>query len=248
MLSIATGKKENETYEVEVEPSLGSPSGGVELRAFSETTELYRAIQDGIASLFQLSMIIRKGPETDEYIKAASECPIDPIRDIVRIGDKYPDIRGTKDWLSNRLGRAITRRRQYRIYRKEHQEKMQEVHRLGKGSDGQTVFSGEGASTYHGPDTFPENKTSSPDKQAVRKTPHGSRTEYGDPTTGAAHGTTVFQTPPLPKRDDGSQVKYREYFECPYCRRIQKVEEEIDWRYVSTPFSSVRSRQTLRAI
>ncbi|PMD32613.1 hypothetical protein L207DRAFT_571914 [Hyaloscypha variabilis F] len=229
VLSIATGEKENETYEVEVEPSVGSPSKGVELRAFSETTELYRAIQDGIASLFQLSMIIRKKPETDEYIKAALECPIDPMGDIVRIGDKYPNIRGTKDWLSNRLGKAAARRRQYRIYRKERQEKMQEVHRLGTGSDGQTVFSGAVASTYHGPDTFPENTTSSPDKQAVRKTLHGTRTEYGDPNTGVAHSMNVFQTPPLPKRDDGSQVKYGEYFECPYCRRIQKVEEEIDW-------------------
>lgn len=238
MSSIASGNKENETWEVQVESSLGSSLGDVKIQKVSETTELLRAIQDGIASLFQLSMIIRKKPETDEYIKAASIYPIDPISDIVHIGDKYPAVRGTNDWLSNRLGIAITRRRQYLLYRKEHQKKMQEVHRLREGPDGKTVYSGEGASSYHGRDTFPENKLSL-DKQGVRVTPQASRTEYADSAKASECGMNILRTPPLPKRDDGSRVKYGEHFECPYCRRIQRFEEKIDWKYESTPFIDI---------
>ncbi|KAF4634492.1 hypothetical protein G7Y89_g3617 [Cudoniella acicularis] len=230
MSSIVTGNKENETYDVESESSLAPSLGGVKTQKVSETAELLRAIQDGIASLFQLSMIIRKRPETDEYIKAASMYPMDPIFDIVRIGDVYPAVRGTNDWLSNHLGRALTRRRQYLLYRKEHQRKMQEVHRVREGPDGKTVYSGEGASSYHGNDTFPESTPLSLDKQGVQAAPKGPRTQYADSAKASERGTNILRTPPLPKKDDGSRVKYGEHFECPYCWRIQRFEEKGDWK------------------
>jgi hypothetical protein len=220
VLSIVSGNKENETWEVQLESSLGSSIDDVETETVSETTELLRAIQDGIGSLFQLSMIIRKKPETDEYIKAASMYPMDPISDIVHIGDKYPAVIGTNDWLSNRLGRAITRRRQYLLYRREHQRRLQEVHRVREGPDGKTVYSGEGASPYHGGDAFPEYKPLSLDKQGLRVTLQAPRTVYADSAKASERGIAVLRTPPLPKRDDGSQVKYGEHFECPYCWRI----------------------------
>lgn len=94
----------------------------------SEIVELYLSIQDGITNLFRLSTIIRKKPEVDEYIKAASKFrDMDPLSDIVHVGDKYPRAREGETWLRDRLGTAITRRRQYLFYRKEHQERMEKV-------------------------------------------------------------------------------------------------------------------------
>ncbi len=56
-------------------------------------------------------MIIRKKPETDEYIKAARQFPMDSKIDEIRVSDKFPASRGHDEWLVARLGEAITRRR-----------------------------------------------------------------------------------------------------------------------------------------
>jgi hypothetical protein len=48
----------------------------------SELAELSLAIQEGITNLFELSMIIRKRPEKDDYIKASLRYNFDPKLDI----------------------------------------------------------------------------------------------------------------------------------------------------------------------
>ncbi|KAH9218587.1 hypothetical protein DL95DRAFT_385253, partial [Leptodontidium sp. 2 PMI_412] len=63
-------------------------------------------------------MIIRKKPEKDEYVKASLTYTIDPTADIIHVGDKYPPAKKGDKWLMERLGIAITRRRQYLLYRK----------------------------------------------------------------------------------------------------------------------------------
>ena len=67
--------------------------------ASSELKELGLAIQEGITNLFQLSMIIRKKPEKDEYLKASLTYTIDPTADIVHVGDKYPPVKKKDKWL-----------------------------------------------------------------------------------------------------------------------------------------------------
>jgi len=230
--SIISGDKENETWE---ESTQTSSLGNEENQTVSETAELLRSIHDGISNLFELSMIIRKRPETDEYIKAASTYPLDPISDIVHIRDKYPTIKRGNDWLSTRLGKAIARRRQYLIYRKEHQNRMQEIHRVREGPDGKTIYSGEGASSYHGKGVFPDYKPLSVDKQDFRVNTQGPSTIYADSVKATERGMNVLRTPPLPKREDGSRVKYGEHFECPYCWRIQKFDQKAEWKYDYLP-------------
>lgn len=239
VFSIANGSKQNETWEIPRE------STGVDtysdVQETSEVVELYLAIEDGISNLFQLSMIIRKKPETDEYIKAASRYLIDPLSDIIHVGDKYQKVKVGKEWLQKRLGEAITRRRQYLQYRKEHQIKLEQVHEHKLGADGKTMWSGEKASTYHGNNDIIEYGQLTAGIQGVRQSSSAARTEYADSSKGRGASLAVLRTPPLPKKENGTRVKYGEHFECPLCRRMVRFDNKPDWKYEISSLAAFKS-------
>ena len=56
---------------------------------------------------------------------AAREDPFSEIPDILHVGHKFPKLRNVP-WLEHRLGRAITRRRQFLRYCKMHKDKLAE--------------------------------------------------------------------------------------------------------------------------
>lgn len=215
LLMILTGEKENETWD-----------------STSELAELSLSIDEGITSLFELSMIIRKKPEKDEYVKAALANSYDPTPDIVHVGDKYPFARSRDAWLMERLGTAITRRRQYLRYRKDHQEKMEQIHEVKKDADGKTVWSGEKASTYIHGDILGKSTPKTPMSSNLSSTGLGKRpqTEYADSSKGKDGALDLLRTPLLPKDVKGVRVKYGEYFECPYCWRPQNVRDKNEWK------------------
>lgn len=215
LLSILTGEKENEKWD-----------------STSELAELSLSIEEGITSLFELSMIIRKKPEKDEYVKAALATSYDPTPDIVHVGDKYPLARSRDAWLMERLGTAITRRRQYLRYRKDHQEKMEQIHEIRKDADGKTVWSGEKASTYVHGDILGKSISNPAMPSDLSSTGLGKRpqTEYADSSKGKDGALDLLRTPLLPKDAKGVRVKYGEYFECPYCWRPQNVQGKNEWK------------------
>jgi hypothetical protein len=198
--------------------------------------ELYLSIQEAIASLFRLSMIIRKKPEKDEYVKAASRYQIDPTSDIVHVADKYPNTKkGELSWLIRRLGVAITWRRQYLLFRKEHQERMLQWHKIKAGADGNTIWSGTKASTYL-PDeraAISESDLEDPIKLILESSHKRERTEYADSSKGKDGAMEFLRTPPLPMTPDGARAQYGAHFECPYCRRLQIVHDKNEWKYVA---------------
>jgi hypothetical protein len=196
----------------------------------SELAELSLAIQEGITNLFELSMIIRKRPEKDDYIKASLRYNFDPKLDINHVGDKYPVARSGEPWLMERLGTAITRRRQYLLYRREHQKRLEEVHQVSKDVDGRTVWSGTKASTFV-PDNRlgdPASQSSIPDDPIILSS--RPQTEYTDSSRGKDAGSDLLRTPLLPKGLNGVRVEYGEHFECPYCWRPQNVQNKHEWK------------------
>jgi hypothetical protein len=91
----------------------------------SELQEIFTAIVASNKSLMKLSMIIRSSPARDDYIKAAFRYKDwNPYADIGHVREKHGSAKGSSDWLLNRLGSAIARRRQFLKYRVEHSEKM----------------------------------------------------------------------------------------------------------------------------
>jgi len=91
----------------------------------SEAEELCLSTKDSITSLLKVSALLRKVTTRDRYAKAAaSTCPSLPsIYDIQHILEKFPKLRKTP-WLADRLGQAITQRRQFLRYSRDHYDRI----------------------------------------------------------------------------------------------------------------------------
>lgn len=241
VLAISTGRKTNETWH---ESSSNSDSSNLVISEpgsvrndkdifgssmNSEIKELGLAIQDAITNLFELSIIIRKKPEKDKYIKASLENPMDPTADIVHVGDKYTHIRTGDVWLRERLGTVITWRRQYLQYRRNHQKALEEIHEL-KTVNGKTVWSREKALTYQPNEVFGSRQgISTRLPQSISKP---APTEYADSSKGKDGGVDILRTPLLPKGADGIRAVYGQHFECSLCWRPQLVQSKNEWKQV----------------
>lgn len=93
-----------------------------------ELSELHLSVGDIITSLFKVSMLVKKATKRDRYAKAAS-AKVDPFLeefDIRHVADKYPMVRA-QPWLLKRLGKAITQRRQYLRYCRDHKNRIAHV-------------------------------------------------------------------------------------------------------------------------
>lgn len=98
-----------------------------------ELSELWLSVGDIITSLMKVSMLVRKATGKDRYLKAASAA-CDPFLndfDKRHVADKFPKVR-ERPWLVDRLGAAITQRRQFLRYSRDHS------HRIGSVSFGTT--------------------------------------------------------------------------------------------------------------
>jgi ankyrin repeat protein len=93
----------------------------------SEAGELFRSTKDTITGLFRLSIIIRKASPRDRFAKAlaAQQEPFDDRFDIDHVSHKFPMLNiKEKEWLKERVGKAITQRRQYLRYARDHRDKL----------------------------------------------------------------------------------------------------------------------------
>lgn len=90
----------------------------------SDMDQLLTAIKYSNNSLMKITMVIRNSPARDDYLKAASRYMFDPRYDIGHVKEKHSSAKRSSDWLLGRLGKAITRRRQYLKYREEHHGKL----------------------------------------------------------------------------------------------------------------------------
>lgn len=199
----------------------------------SDIKELLDSIRDRISDLLRLSIAIRKVPAKDEYAKAALRYPnFDGITDSVHVRDKYPEATA-ETWLIDRLGLAITRRRQFLLYRNNHQKRLEEIHNLKRGLDGKTMWSGTKAST-HFPVSEEWETSAFEDGHTASNSEYHARpmTEYADSSRGTDGATNKLRTPRLPLNNNGIRVQYGEMFECPYCHRLQVVADKAHWKYV----------------
>jgi hypothetical protein len=93
-----------------------------DLQGDTELKQLLASIATFVTSLFRLSMAIRDPAPTNQSTRtiSADKSYFEP-HDILHVQAKYPDAAG---YLSERLGRAISARRQYLSYREEHHQKL----------------------------------------------------------------------------------------------------------------------------
>ena len=97
----------------------------------SELEELLESSSDTITSLFKISVLVKSATTRDRYAKAAKAQgePFDARFDISHVGHKFPRIHRTV-WLERRLGKAITQRRQYLRYCRQHRDRLDAQHKV----------------------------------------------------------------------------------------------------------------------
>ena len=89
----------------------------------SELSQLLLAVMEAISSLYKLAVATRNPTPRDRYAKAASLAPFDASFDVDHVYEEFPYLR-SKAWLAERLGKAITKRRELLRYRSQHRDKV----------------------------------------------------------------------------------------------------------------------------
>jgi len=212
----------------------------------SELDELLSTIESTNSSLMKLSMVIRNSPLRDDYLKAASRCKLDPKWDIGHLREKDGSAKRSSDWLLERLGKSITRRRQYLIYRKYHHDKLaaeweeDEKNIEGNGPEKTIAETKRTKAT-----TFIAMKVVSDKDLSEVGGSFGSKTSYEATAVGegAEHRLSVPQHPTM--AFDGIPFEYGKPFQCRYCYTEQTVKNRGEWKYATSQVPSLTALSEL---
>lgn len=248
-LSIATNiaagilpNRTNKTHEVfmdtfkdysslgtfQVDPLLSSPQSPVDEPVTTELDELLSSIQASVDRLFRLSILIRRSRPLGGLPMETGAPGVDPSMDIRHVKDKFPKVKEA-EWLAERLGAAIAKRRAFICYRQLHHQRLAEQSQ-DSAEDGR-ARSGRAPSTIA--TTYDEGSIDI-EQQAARL----SRLSI---ITGATSFATAFgedengdlRIPDLTRlKFHGTQLEYDRIFECPFCRTTQIILSERQWRFV----------------
>lgn len=135
MTLIISGHKPNETWSLadlsdssdDSEDEKSDREDEANQEFTSSLEELLKAITSSVSSLMKLSILVRSSATRDDYVKAASRYNTwSAWADIGHVREKYGRAKYSEPWLVERLGKTITRRRQFLKYRVEHHQKMSE--------------------------------------------------------------------------------------------------------------------------
>jgi hypothetical protein len=210
----------------------------------SEVNELREQIKGTITRLFRVSILIRQAAPADVFAKALSRnrYQFSDQFDIAHVGEKYRKL-ATEDyaWLRQRLGRAITQRRHYLSYIRDHNEKLVGMVANHDKADNPTAKRQapfveqliiDAASR-------PSFVTKATTVAAERITPQLLIAEESDSEDDVRSYTTISRsidgnhesstTVRIPKLDD-LRIGNNKEFECSFCYRIKKFKSENTWR------------------
>ncbi|KAK3636182.1 hypothetical protein LTR56_014345 [Elasticomyces elasticus] len=188
----------------------------------SEAHELCLTVGNLITSLMKVSILIRKATPRDKYAKAAAKkaMPEWTPSDRSHVGDKFPKVKDQR-WLVERLGDAITARRQFLRYSQEHHE------RLAGDSGGKHDVSGRSAPnaavTATAASTLDFEMIQSRNLHQLKDDDDSYSQAYSRVTYAAAVDS------PLKFSSLESVAKGDSTFECPYCWSIVTCKKQREW-------------------
>ncbi|KAK8091823.1 hypothetical protein PG997_002184 [Apiospora hydei] len=135
LFEIASGNQENRSIPPAPELISDDPTsvqlsnwndlGNSKLERY-EDQDLLELISKSIGSLLKITVLIRKATPRDRFAKALQGSnPFMDDFDIAYVAERYPKLAGPDArWLCERLGRAITKRRQFLRYSREHSRRI----------------------------------------------------------------------------------------------------------------------------
>jgi hypothetical protein len=235
---IISGAYPNETWQVVGNNEIDEIDETSVHEHRSETSnleQLFQAIKNGNVSLMKLSMIIRNSPTRDDYLKAATRYNFESRYDIGHVKEKHGSAKGANDWLLERLGKAITRRRQYLKYREDHHGKLsRDWEDIPKNNEPKNDEKPDKSIALTKATSFVEkNRVDNHDGLDIAGS-LGSKTSYEATTIGeeSPDQLTVPQRPDM--AFEGVPFEYGEPFRCPYCYTEQVVKNRMEWKFVTS--------------
>lgn len=224
---IITGQESNESWSVE-ESDSEDEEPNAESEQTSELQELFKAMKSANENLMKLSMVIRSSPNRDDYLKAATRYRYDASYDIGHVREKHGSAKGMAEWLIVRLGKAITRRRQYLKYREDHHGK------LTRDWDETTIIEkGDKTIALTKATTFIENAAPPRKDGSELDGSFGSQTSYEATIVGESAGRLNVPSPPK-MAFESIPFEFGSPFRCPYCFTEQVVKNRSAWKYDSS--------------
>lgn len=196
----------------------------------SDLDELLKAIKASNASLMKLSIVIRSSATRDDYLKAASRFKTwNPYPDIGHVLEKYGSARYSTNWLLERLGKAITRRRQFLKYRIEHNDRLAGMgnEEEGRREKPEKTIASTKATTFIGENVLQNVRAAGSDAGNS----FGTATSY-EATVFSGDGAPTMLTVPPPPRFAFPDIRfeYGQPFQCPYCFIEQIVKNKSAWK------------------
>ena len=177
-------------------------------------------VSQAIGCLYRISMDLRNGPTTDRYAKSANiDTSFYEPYDLEYVRQKFP---AARDFLVARLGKAISKRRQYFKYQERHAAKLAQFLDV---QDTATVLSETTASTAGATEKLPLSTSSftSDGLDVERRKSLASIASETSYATSAGNENRV-RMPSMPKDAASGQP-----FECPYCHKIDSVSNTHAW-------------------
>lgn len=201
--------------DTESEPDDELPSEATKdgLQGDTELKQLFAGVRNTVTCLFRLSMALRDpAPNSQSRSIITLDKSIYETYDVNHVEAKFPS---RNDFLTNRLGRAVSGRRQYLTYREEHHLKLaKNVEKIG----------------FEEPRT--EHTTNSTEASPIPRASTNSENvmDGDDALSQTSYATSVNATirvPPLPK-----EAREKDHFECPLCFMIVSIHTTAGWKYV----------------
>ncbi|KAH7073644.1 hypothetical protein BKA63DRAFT_37734 [Paraphoma chrysanthemicola] len=182
------------------------------LQGQTELKQLLASIATFVTSLFRLSMAIRDpAPSTQSTRTISADKSYFEPHDILHVQAKFP---GAADYLGERLGRAISARRQYLSYREEHHK------RLAKHIE---KIEFEEPKTEHTSNST--EATSMPQIDRQNSPPILEEDDGASQTSFAPSLNAPIRAPSMPKK-----AQDLEFYECPLCFTIISIHERYMWK------------------
>ncbi|KAI0965397.1 hypothetical protein F4678DRAFT_335366 [Xylaria arbuscula] len=220
-----------------------------------ESQDILDVISECTRGLLKISVLIRKATPRDRFARALQvDNPFIDQFDINYVAERYPKLRKPGfEWLCVRLGRAITKRRQFLRYSREHgrriagsNEKDTEINKSGaqtKASNEVQTFHISSNSQAHSSagtklsgsvaaHTHASTKASTLDATTLHKLREDETNEEDSRSLVSAGSSLQFENedsrlhlPSLGELKKGDSI-----FECPFCLNLQTFTRESAWR------------------
>lgn len=173
---------------------------------------LFELIFDCITNLLQLSVAIQHASRQDQFAKVSKLPPLPSSFDVEYVSQKFPKV---APWLAQRLGTALTRRRQHFAYRRDHNAKLSSG--VDQMDEMQSLTEVTKATKLIQTNTGYDQTLDMVGGQDDAASATTFRTE--------AESSGVLRVPPAPAASADEQP-----FECPFCYNIIVVQGRESWK------------------